>query len=450
MTKEQIKALIDAQIIANGVEAITGPILNNVLTNMLNFSRDEPFSFKNTSGSGIVKGDVCEIVSYDLVDEVLTVRKLGTSNLKSKLFVAFEDVATSNIGQFRLSGLLTGLSGLDSFTNGDKLYWNATTGLISNVLNNDYIFIGVLISNVISNGTIDVKLNETAIKGGGVNRFLAKWNGIDKLTTSSIEDDGTRIGINATISANNKITIANSDSPTTLRSDNTTTSTSDKYGINVNNSGAGTGNNFGARFRANGSTNENTGVLGIASTIGNTNTGGYFSASAGAVENIGIVSIANQVGLVNYLGRFEDGTQALNRVIYCLDNNGKARWTDLKTVNGNLIIGTGNINTKTPTQAGYVSTASINIVPSLEFYIITAQNSALSLTAPAGVFNNGDIYRFRIKDDGTPRAISYNSRYRAMNIALPLITVANKYLYLEFIYNSIDDTFDAIQVVQQL
>jgi hypothetical protein len=50
----------------------------------------------------------------------------------------------------------------------------------------------------------------------------------------------------------------------------------------------------------------------------------------------------------------------------------------------------------------------------------------------------------RIKDDGTARAITYDTKYRAIGISLPTTTVANKITYIGIIYNSTEDTFDAI------
>lgn len=50
----------------------------------------------------------------------------------------------------------------------------------------------------------------------------------------------------------------------------------------------------------------------------------------------------------------------------------------------------------------------------------------------------------RIKDNGTARALTYDTKYRAGATALPTITVVNKTMYLAFTYNSTDDKFDFV------
>jgi hypothetical protein len=55
----------------------------------------------------------------------------------------------------------------------------------------------------------------------------------------------------------------------------------------------------------------------------------------------------------------------------------------------------------------------------------------------------------RIKDNGTARAITFDTNYRAIGVTLPTTTVLSKTTYLGLIYNATDDFFDVIGVTTQ-
>jgi hypothetical protein len=82
--------------------------------------------------------------------------------------------------------------------------------------------------------------------------------------------------------------------------------------------------------------------------------------------------------------------------------------------------------------------------------IITAQAAALNLANPSGSATEGQGLIVRIKDDGTARAITYGSQYRAIGVTLPSTTVISKTLYLGFIYNATDTKWDCIGVSQEV
>ena len=75
---------------------------------------------------------------------------------------------------------------------------------------------------------------------------------------------------------------------------------------------------------------------------------------------------------------------------------------------------------------------------------ITAQAAALTLANPTGTAIPGLGIVIRIKDNGTARAITYGSQYRAIGITLPATTVISKTTYIAMIYNSDDTTWDCI------
>lgn len=80
---------------------------------------------------------------------------------------------------------------------------------------------------------------------------------------------------------------------------------------------------------------------------------------------------------------------------------------------------------------------------------ITAQAAALTLANPTGTAQDGFGMVIRIKDNGTARAISYGSQYRAIGVTLPTTTVISKTLYLGMIYNAADTKWDVVSVAQE-
>lgn len=67
---------------------------------------------------------------------------------------------------------------------------------------------------------------------------------------------------------------------------------------------------------------------------------------------------------------------------------------------------------------------------------ITAVASAFAFANPTGTAYNFQKLLIRIKDDGTPRAITWGTSYAAGGYALPNTTITSKILVLGFLYNS--------------
>ena len=92
------------------------------------------------------------------------------------------------------------------------------------------------------------------------------------------------------------------------------------------------------------------------------------------------------------------------------------------------------------------STASI-------FYSAYAQSTNLTISSDAGTPLDGLQARFRFKDNGTPRTLTWasgtNNSFREIGATLPSTTVANKTLYVTCVYNAHDQRWDVINVVQQ-
>ena len=77
-------------------------------------------------------------------------------------------------------------------------------------------------------------------------------------------------------------------------------------------------------------------------------------------------------------------------------------------------------------------------------YIITALAENTTLTNPTGTLINGDLFFFSIKDDGTPRTISYGDKYIAYLAEKPTETTIGKTLLMLFRYNSISEKLELL------
>jgi hypothetical protein len=97
-----------------------------------------------------------------------------------------------------------------------------------------------------------------------------------------------------------------------------------------------------------------------------------------------------------------------------------------------------------------ISSATVTPTSTDDLVIITAQAVALALANPTGTFAEGQALMIRIKDNGTARAITFDTNYRAIGITLPTTTVISKTMYLGIIYNSTDSKWDILGLNQQI
>lgn len=109
----------------------------------------------------------------------------------------------------------------------------------------------------------------------------------------------------------------------------------------------------------------------------------------------------------------------------------------------------GGGSSRTPAEQAVTSAATVTPKFSDDIVVVTAQAVALTLANPSGTAIPNLGIAIRIKDNGTARAISYGSQYRAVGVGLPTTTVANKTLYLAGIWNVADTRFDIVAVAQQ-
>ena len=98
-------------------------------------------------------------------------------------------------------------------------------------------------------------------------------------------------------------------------------------------------------------------------------------------------------------------------------------------------------------------TSSASITPNAdEDDLVTISADATFDVRPPTAYTvvNGQKLILRIKDDGAAYNITWGAKYRAIQSALPSITIADKTLYLGFIYNLADDIWDLVANAQEV
>lgn len=80
---------------------------------------------------------------------------------------------------------------------------------------------------------------------------------------------------------------------------------------------------------------------------------------------------------------------------------------------------------------------------------VTALAAACQLLNPTGTAIPFHGWVIRIKDNGTARALTYDTQYRAIGVTLPATTVLGKTLYLGCIWNAEDSKVDVVAVAQE-
>lgn len=97
-----------------------------------------------------------------------------------------------------------------------------------------------------------------------------------------------------------------------------------------------------------------------------------------------------------------------------------------------------------PAVQSVTSSATVTATSSNDLVKITAQAAGLTLANPTGTFAEGQALIYRIKDNGTARSITFDTKFRALGVTLPTTTTISKTTYVGCIYNSTDDKFDVV------
>ena len=108
------------------------------------------------------------------------------------------------------------------------------------------------------------------------------------------------------------------------------------------------------------------------------------------------------------------------------------------------------INPRIVSTASYTTdTGTALTVADCDIFIVTAQAGALKFNNPGGTPTNGAKLLIRIKDDGSPRALTYDTQFRAVGVTAPTTTVTSKTLYIGCIWNNDDTKWDIVATGQE-
>jgi hypothetical protein len=119
--------------------------------------------------------------------------------------------------------------------------------------------------------------------------------------------------------------------------------------------------------------------------------------------------------------------------------------------NAPLISGTTISSTRINLRVTSAASAS-SLTPDIsasDVYAYTALAAGLTINAPTGTPVDGDKLIFRLLDNGTSRALTWNATYTVIGVTLPTATTISKTTYVGCIYNANNTRWDVIAVTTQ-
>jgi len=226
----------------------------------------------------------------------------------------------------------------------------------------------------------------------GTDTYVPRWTGTNTLVAGALRDNNTgSIGLGNLPISSSKLYVVTNSTVYGVNASNIST-TGITYGLVATSSGIKSSQNIGASGLATNSSTENTGIQGTATT-----------ATAG--KNVGGAFIAT-LGATNYSVQLKDGTEAVGKVLQCMDSNGYANWVSHYIVNNYLV------NTA-------FNDENITINFDLGNYVILDYSSAIvtATSTNAVTFTNmkqGRIYKIKVKQGPSPAGQTYTPTFAGM------------------------------------
>ena len=115
---------------------------------------------------------------------------------------------------------------------------------------------------------------------------------------------------------------------------------------------------------------------------------------------------------------------------------------DFATLAGTETLTNKWVKKRVTTVASTTTSVTINYATT-NMHTTTAQAGALLYNNPTGSPGEGDALLIKIQDDGTARALTWDTQFRAATgSTLPTTTTVNQYSYFAFIFNNNDTKWD--------
>lgn len=102
------------------------------------------------------------------------------------------------------------------------------------------------------------------------------------------------------------------------------------------------------------------------------------------------------------------------------------------------------LSSRSPIVGTLASSDDITPSTNLDMIVVTALATDTTFNNPRGTPGHGQELLFRLKDNSTPRAITWDTQYRGIGETLPATTTAGKTQYLWFRWNSTDSMWDLV------
>lgn len=214
-----------------------------------------------------------------------------------------------------------------------------------------------------------------------------------------------------------------------------------------------------------GTWNANTNVPAIPAA-GPTNDGHFYIVAVAGTTSIDGIAVWDIGDWIVSNGTIWEKIDNSNSVTSVAGLTGAISSADLKVaISLNNVTNTSDANKPVSTAQQTALDLKANLIPNIQSVASAATvtptflNDMVCVTALAvacqflnwtGTTQNGWGIALRIKDNGTARALTWDTKYRSiLGVALPSTTIVNKTLYLGIVYNSIDDKFDVVSKAQE-